>query len=510
MGCLVTPETYTPSGVLSRLMVRHRRPLRARSRTLAILVVGLTLVLTFQSTQDSAGLKGRPASVVFSDDASPQILPGDFVTFSCVGENITLNGASVCDNQSAQVVNLGGGPQDFHYQFQATPGVGSSGWASTGDACLGGTIGGPQCPQWSGLNPVTLWGYCAPDERCGGTVKVPTTSPPNCDNYTILVFNGLGKVNIGGSFYSDGQTYSTSCEAPPVEIQPSSIAGGFEFDQWIVTGGSIRYESYAYFLWPSITSTSGYIVMSLQDDVGYNWAGYVASAAPGSRITSVAGTFNIPRIAFDSSRDGRYGSGEEVAFWVGLGGWQGNESFWQAGISETTYNATPAYDTIAAWYESIGPGCYPQKSGFPPNTCPPVNITGAFAAGLAFGQEISVNLSVASGNSFFSFVDDTNGLKYSGSIEDFTPSGTPADWIGEPNASFMPIFWPVTFAQPSYQQANWGSSVQSYLAPILNVTWGGNGGFCTPYASPVCITASPISENDSSFSLNDTSYPPEG
>ena len=144
-----------------------------------------------------------------------------------------------------------------------------------------------------------------------------------------MVFQGEGQVEVNGSSsYSNGQTailcIDVSYSISPVNLGCQGSTGFcYTFNQWVTTGGKVSNDlSSSTSFTPSSWGGDLVLVLNL---TGGPWTGYVQGA---SGITAVAGTFTMPNtISADGSANF-----ETTALWVGIGGFDGNGSLWQAGI----------------------------------------------------------------------------------------------------------------------------------------------------------------------------------
>jgi Peptidase A4 family len=136
-----------------------------------------------------------------------------------------------------------------------------------------------------------------------------------------------------------------------------------------------------------------------------NWSGY---AAAGARFSSVSGTWVQPAASCDS--------GTDAAFWVGLGGADGQSpALEQAGTEVDCSNGTPTY---SAWYEMV-PAAPVQFDGFK----------------VSPGDKISTKVGVDGNQVSISMTNQTTGDTASKQLRMDNPDVSSAEWIAEAPSS---------------------------------------------------------------------------
>ncbi len=144
-----------------------------------VLALGISLV--------AIGAKAPAAAQPAQPSIGTSFLSGDYVTFSCAHSEILLATDIVCHDQTNIQTILPATGNPYSVSMTATIDSGWStvnGWRSTGDACLGGTVGGLTCPNTSSVNPVQLWEVCGSGARCAGSVTL------SVGNLTVIVLSG--------------------------------------------------------------------------------------------------------------------------------------------------------------------------------------------------------------------------------------------------------------------------------------------------------------------------------
>ncbi len=138
-----------------------------------------------------------------------------------------------------------------------------------------------------------------------------------------------------------------------------------------------------------------------------NWSGYVAGSGP---FTSVTGTFNVASVDSGTPNDAL------MTEWVGIDGWDGDNSLIQAGITEYSDPLEPDRFVIQPWWTIL------------PAHAAEVNIPGMTVSA---GDEVTVNIDQVGGTEWqIDLIDDTNGESFN-TDQTYTGPGSTADWIVE-------------------------------------------------------------------------------
>jgi len=175
----------------SRLCRGRRYAGRPNSSTRTV-VGGVLIVITVLVS--TVNLVARPEAAAGVNVA---LTPGDWVSFGCPHGRITLDGSTICNNQTQAQVDLGSG---------TLVGVASAGyaftlWRASGNACFG--YPAPTC-YIAASSSVSISGSCPPGQRCGGSVLATFLPRPiNDTNWAgYLVSGSNGSVaQVEGSWY---------------------------------------------------------------------------------------------------------------------------------------------------------------------------------------------------------------------------------------------------------------------------------------------------------------------
>lgn len=168
-------------------------------------LAGLLVVSSAPSTAEHSG----------TGSFAPALMPGDYVTISCLGGYLKLDGSQVCDN--ATVPNVpwdGGGTANYTVTGGCNrgpcnnPASGPWGYSAAG-VCIGAT--GQTCATYrtlpSQVSPVNMWAYCPTGDRCVGSLSMWAQQPPL---YTVtFVESGLGSGDQWGVSFLGGNTNTT-------------------------------------------------------------------------------------------------------------------------------------------------------------------------------------------------------------------------------------------------------------------------------------------------------------
>ena len=140
-----------------------------------------------------------------------------------------------------------------------------------------------------------------------------------------------------------------------------------------------------------------------------NWSGYAVT--PGSGITGVTTQFVVPSAALVPTGF--------AATWAGIGGYNTSDLI-QAGVGENSSPSNPL----------IGPQYYAWYELLPNSETPLTGCTGDPTCAVTPGDNVSVDISQASGNLWN--ISMTDGSKWSWSKQvTYASSGSSAEWILE-------------------------------------------------------------------------------
>jgi Peptidase A4 family len=193
-----------------------------------------------------------------------------------------------------------------------------------------------------------------------------------------------------------------------------------------------------------------------------NWAGYTVTGGSVS-YTSVTATWRAPVVTCAAAD-----TGNQAAFWVGLGGLAANSALEQAGTSADC-DATTGKPTYYAWYELL-----PQ----PPVTIKTVKIFP--------GDLVTASVNVIGGTTVeFQVKNRTRKTAFTTKLTYSTPDTSSADWIAEAPSLCN------QFRCRTVPLANFGAVAFTNVAALGN----GIGGTLTanPGWTATAITLSPLS-----------------
>jgi hypothetical protein len=323
------------------------------------------------------------------------------------------------------------------------------------------------------VNPIVSLG-----EGNGGQSQA-SSALPGYVSVTTYIFGGKGKINIGGTVYSNGAVVYLLIGSVN-SISPSGVSSGSKFLQWETDCGPIGSTSSSSTTFTS--NSNGDLVLVLQTTSGSNWAGYVESTASGNSITSLEGSFVIP--SFNSYVTGVYTAGtskEIVGFWGGIGGFFGSY-LWQAGIAWMV-NSSSSAPVLVAWWEP-----YPQSVQY---------LWGETSfLGLTAGANIEIMLSVSTSTGYSSATIDNLNTGNSFTISyKFTPNVQSGEWILEAPGTVAPNVGSVTFTVTASSGLNvYGNLLGPVYKTYAQYVWN-FGGF-TQYFVPTTIS------NNDQFTVN--------
>jgi hypothetical protein len=145
----------------------------------------------------------------------------------------------------------------------------------------------------------------------------------------------------------------------------------------------------------------------VQESASENWAGYVVSPNNGTNFSSVAASWVEPSASCST------GVGEtHAAFWVGLGGSNGQSQALEQTGTEVDCSATGQVSHFA-WYELV------------PSA--PVRMDIAISA----GDHVSARVTVDGSNVTITLADTTTGQSATRTLQMSNPDTSSAEWIAE-------------------------------------------------------------------------------
>lgn len=164
---------------------------------------------------------------------------------------------------------------------------------------------------------------------------------PHTASLTVYVYNGTGGVTLNGKTWGNGATVSIySPDTFPIvaAIRPGADAG---FYYWYASIGDVgALHSSSTIMTLDGTQTSGELLLTTVSAA--NWGGFAES---GLSLAAVSGMVSLPEsVSYVPGNqtggvyDGCIGSGiylgaEQAGIWVGIGGANGSENLWQAGVA---------------------------------------------------------------------------------------------------------------------------------------------------------------------------------
>ena len=236
--------------------------------------------------------------------------------------------------------------------------------------------------------------------------------------------------------------------------------------------------------------------------VSANWAGYVAGSSDGStQFSNVSGSWVQPTSTCSSGQD-------DAAFWVGIGGddGQSSSSFGQSSLGDgsstsleqigTEGNCTGNGTSYYAWYELV------------PAAPVQLNLT------IHPGDHITASVAVSGSNTSFSLKDETTGQSFTKTVASPNPDTSSAEWIAEApsqcdgSGSCTPL--PLSdFGTVDFTNAT--ATSNGHTGPISDSSWsaqpialGSSGSYDISYGSggnSAGATPSTLSSDGSSFSV---------
>ncbi len=205
-------------------------------------------------------------------------------------------------------------------------------FTASGDSCLGTH---PTCSQGAVINPSPYW-VTAGSGRSSGALQLngpasSCTAPLKAEvpqSVGQVVFTSTAFFGRGSRTVSSGASIGL-CLGDPYGIKPVNYTESFyAFWQW--QGLNVKFLSPTSVSQNTINLMASNGVLYLETQNGTNtttqtWGGlsYV-----GSDVTSAQGSFTMPGAILQTGS----GTDEPIVYWIGIGGFIGNESLWQAGI----------------------------------------------------------------------------------------------------------------------------------------------------------------------------------
>ena len=237
--------------------------------------------------------------------------------------------------------------------------------------------------------------------------------------------------------------------------------------------------------------------------VSGNWAGYVAGSSDGStQFSNVSGSWVQPTSTCSSGQD-------DAAFWVGIGGddGQSSSSFGQSSLGDgsstsleqigTEGNCTGNGTQYYAWYELV------------PAAPVQLDLT------IHPGDHISASVNVSGQSTSFKLSDTTTGQSFTKTVASPNPDTSSAEWIAEApsqcdgSGSCTPL--PLSdFGTVDFTNAT--ATANGHTGPISDSNWssqaialGSDGSYDISYGgggNTAGATPSTLSSDGSSFSVS--------
>jgi hypothetical protein len=140
-----------------------------------------------------------------------------------------------------------------------------------------------------------------------------------------------------------------------------------------------------------------------------NWSGYAVT--PGSGVTAVSSTFTVPTAGLDPPGF--------AATWAGIGGYNTSDLI-QAGVEEQSVPSNPVLGgQYQAWYELL-----------PASETAISNCTGEVSCAVTPGDQVTVDISNVSGNTWSISLTDAGKWSWSKDVT-YSSSESSAEWILE-------------------------------------------------------------------------------
>jgi hypothetical protein len=174
-----------------------------------------------------------------------------------------------------------------------------------------------------------------PDLLCGcGCAPVCGEGGPSHVFLTIAIYSDEGTIVLNGSTYQNGQV-ATLEAGIGVNLHVSAISSGFTFEYWESDVGSFGSNTASSTTFTPVDEEDiGTLAVILEWTAKSNgpWAGCIMdNEAYG--VSCAGGTYyNVPPTTYVGSG---YPITDENSIWVGIGGVNGNQTLWQAGIIVT-------------------------------------------------------------------------------------------------------------------------------------------------------------------------------
>lgn len=276
---------------------------------------------------------------------------------------------------------------------------------------------------------------------------------------TFLIFNSTAQIDLAGTYYSNGQSASLYLGFN-YAISMVNSRNHYRFFEWVANSGNFGGGNQNTSTTESTSftrSSSGSLVLVVHKIWAYyqenHWAGYIESSLNSIyalRETSIS--FIVPSSSYTAG--GGTGT-EDVAIWVGLGGYYG--SLWQAGVL-IQYNDSTSNAWIRIFFEFVpagGVGSGPQfLSPWSPSPNDILNV--------------SISYNPSTGYSHASFYDWSTGQSWVAPRQLVTPNTQTAEWIVEDptnNAYVLPSLGGITIND--WQTSLIGNSA-TLIGPITN------------------------------------------
>ncbi len=383
---------------------------------------------------------------VTAGGAGPDYVPGFYLTLSCSGGTITLNGTTFCTNTVATDNVCDAATCWFNVVGAGIAERGFVDWSYSGVS-----VNSTSYPSLTLTVHVLI-----PTGRYTGSlvlILVPTHSV----TVTIRTYVNYTTGWIPGEVEACAVNCSTEANAQTMTLWTNytytltavDLKRLVVFRLWNTTIGTL--SSNASDPASVVAQRPGVIAIVLEYDI-HSWslAGYLSSPnGSAGAITAVSAIIKLPSV----------GSGSSVGLWVGIGSVAAGSSLWQAGLDVETNG------TIIPFWEKLG-----VCSG-----CDVANRN--YSMQVHFGDAVSVNVSVTSGVSHFTISDSKRGETWSGSSA-YQPDTSSADWATEPTSGTTSTYSTFTSLMIN---GTYASLQNSYFAAIY---WNP----LTPSLTPSTVT----------------------
>lgn len=301
----------------------------------------------------------------------------------------------------------------------------------------------------------------------------------------IAVYQSVASVKVNGTYYLNGNaTVLQSGIAVPVSA--NVVGGGYSFGYWeSYVGNFSNFKSPSTTFTPFSVTTVGTLAMILNDTglSGEFWSGYIANRAV-PYVSCVGGTYyNVPPTTYVG---GGYPTTDVNSIWVGIGGVEGTDYLWQAGILVTYTGAIGGGGNQLYWQP------FTEAATGAPNQGP----TWTGPSSTSFPSELIISVCTAPRGQDTAEIEayyaSTHiGIWWNETTSGFTPDTNTAEWIVEDptvsGGSRAPLgaFAPFGVIYPSWTDD--GVTHSRFLGPLtyLSLT---DTSYGTQYVAPGTIT----------------------